>query len=112
MILGFNDKQIHFRSKDLERKFKELFEDVLCGRTALTSSKLAGVHRKTSQRICERLRGRVVEMAMEEARLFTSEVEIDESYFGPRRLRGRRGRGSRLQDARHRSESWCSRRPR
>ena len=29
---------------------------------------------------------------MEEARLFTGEVEIDESYFGPRRVRGRRRR--------------------
>jgi hypothetical protein len=33
-----------------------------------------------------------VEMAMEEARPFTSEVETDESYFGPRRVRRRRGR--------------------
>ena len=31
---------------------------------------------------------------MEEARPFTGEVEIDESYFGPRRVRGRRGRGA------------------
>jgi transposase len=35
-----------------------------------------------------------MEMAMEEARLFTGEVEIDESYFGPRSVRGRRGRGA------------------
>jgi len=33
-------------------------------------------------------------MAMEEARPFTGEVEIDESYFGPRRVRRRRGRGA------------------
>jgi transposase len=33
-------------------------------------------------------------MAMEEARPFTGEVEIDESYFVPRRVRGRRGRGA------------------
>ena len=58
------------------------------------SSKLAGVNRYTSQRIYERLRRRVVEMAMENARLFTGEVEIDESYFGPRRVRRRRGRGA------------------
>lgn len=37
---------------------------------------------------------RVVEMAIEEAKPFTGEVEIDESYFGPRRLRGWRGRGA------------------
>ena len=33
-------------------------------------------------------------MAMEEARPFTGEVEIDESYFGPRRVRGWCGRGA------------------
>lgn len=61
---------------------------------ALTASKLVGVNRTTSQRIYECLRRRVVEWAMEEARPFTGEVEIDESYFGPRRVRGRRGRGA------------------
>ena len=61
---------------------------------ALSASKLAVVNRKTSQRIYEMLRRRVVELAQEEARPFTGEVEIDESYFGPRRVRGRRGRGA------------------
>ena len=61
---------------------------------ALSASKLAVVNRKTSQRIYELLRRRVVELAREEARPFTGEVEIDESYFGPRRVRGRRGRGA------------------
>ena len=62
--------------------------------SALTASKLTVVNRKTSQRIYELLRMRVVEMAIEEARPFTGEVEIDESYFGPRRVRGRRGRAA------------------
>ncbi len=62
--------------------------------SALTASKLTVVNRKTSQRIYELLRMKVVEMATEEARPFTGEVEIDESYFGPRRVRGRRGRGA------------------
>ena len=62
--------------------------------SALTASKLTVVNRKTSQRIYECLRMRVVEMAIEEARPFTGEVEIDESYFGPGLVRGRRGRGA------------------
>ena len=61
---------------------------------ALTASKLAVVNRKTSQRIYELLRRRVVKLATEEARPFTGEVEIDESYFGARRVRGKRGRGA------------------
>jgi transposase len=77
-----------------ERKFKELLKMFCADVAALTASKLTGVNRKTSQRIYECLRGRVVKRAMEEARPFTGEVEIDESYFGPRRVRGRRGRGA------------------
>jgi len=61
---------------------------------ALTASKLVGLNRKTAQRIYELLRNRVVEMAIQEASPFTGEVEVDESYFGPRRVRGRRGRAA------------------
>ena len=57
---------------------------------ALTAGKLTVVNRKTSQRIYELLRRR----AVDEAKPFTGEVEMDESYFGPRRVRGKRGRGA------------------
>ena len=57
---------------------------------ALTAGKLTVVNRKTSQRIYELLRRR----AVNEAKPFTGEVEMDESYFGPRRVRGKRGRGA------------------
>jgi transposase len=77
-----------------ERKFKELLKMFCADVAALTASKLTVVNRKTSQRIYECLRKRVVELAIEEARPFTGEVEIDECYFGPRRVRGRRGRGA------------------
>ena len=77
-----------------ERKFKKLLTMFCADVPALTASGLSTVNRKTSQRIYGLLRRRVVEMAMEEARPFTGEVEIDESYFGPRRVRGRRGRGA------------------
>jgi transposase len=77
-----------------ERKFKELLKMFCTDISALAASKLAVVNRKTSQRIYELLRRRVLELAMEEARPFTGEVEIDESYFGPRRVRGGRGRGA------------------
>ena len=61
---------------------------------ALTARQLTVVNRKTSQRIYACLRRRVAELAVDEARPFTGEVEIDESYFGPRRVRGKRGRGA------------------
>jgi hypothetical protein len=38
--------------------------------------------------------GRVMEMAESEAAPVTGSIEVDESYFRPRRVRGRRGRRS------------------
>src|SRR4029077_8811278 len=61
---------------------------------ALTASKLTGLNKNTTHRLYGLLRARVVEMAKGEAAPFTGNVEVDESYFGPRRVRGRRGRGS------------------
>ncbi len=73
-----------------ERKFKELVKMFCADVPALTAGKLTVVNRKTSQRIYELLRRR----AVDEAKPFTGEVEMDESYFGPRRVRGKRGRGA------------------
>jgi transposase len=61
---------------------------------ALRASKLTGLNKNTTHRLYGLLRARVVEMAKGEAAPFTGNVEVDESYFGPRRVRGRRGRGS------------------
>jgi ligand-binding sensor domain-containing protein len=47
----------------------------------------------TVQHYYDLLRLRILELAVEEARPFTGEIEVDESYFGPRRVRGKRGRG-------------------
>ena len=55
---------------------------------------LAGVNKNTTHRIYGRLRSRIVALAEAEAAPFTGSVEIDESYFGPRRIRGCRGRGA------------------
>lgn len=61
---------------------------------ALTASKLSGVNKNTTHRIYGLLRQRVVELAEKEASPLSGSVEVDESYFGPRRVRGLRGRGA------------------
>lgn len=61
---------------------------------ALTAAGLAGLSKQATQRLYGRLRLRILELAEEEARPFAGEVEVDESYFGARRVRGRRGRGA------------------
>ena len=61
---------------------------------ALTAAGLAGLSVQSTQSLYDGLRLRVLALTMEEARPFAGEVEIDESYFGPRRVRGKRGRGA------------------
>ena len=77
-----------------EAKFREILRLFCADIGALTASKLSGVNKNTTHRIYARLRLRLVELAEAEAAPFTGSVEVDESYFGPRRVRGKRGRGS------------------
>jgi len=50
--------------------------------------------RQCIQRVYTLLRERVIELPVEEAGPFAGEIEVDESYFGARRVRGKRGRGA------------------
>lgn len=60
----------------------------------LTAAKLCGLNYRTVPRLCELVRQRVVAQAVRESPPLGGEVEIDESDFGPRRVRGKRGRGA------------------
>jgi len=48
--------------------------------------------RKQTNRIYKKLRERIKDMCHEFP--LSGEVEVDESYFGARRIRGKRGRGA------------------
>ena len=77
-----------------ERKFREVLRYFAHDLPVLTAAKLCGLNYRTVHRLCERLRQRVVAEAVRESPPLGGEVEIDESYFGPRRVRGKRGRGA------------------
>ncbi len=78
-------------SEVLFRKVLKLFcADI----PALTAAGLAGLSVQSTQSLYDGLRLRILALTLEEARPFAGEVEIDESYFGPRRVRGKRGRGA------------------
>jgi transposase len=53
---------------------------------------VARLERKTVNRILQLLRARIAEFAEEESYFSSGEIEVDESYFGARRVRGKRGR--------------------
>jgi transposase len=61
---------------------------------ALTAADLAEVNKSTTHKIYGRFRARVVQLKLDHSKPFTGEVEIDESYFGARLVRGKRGRGA------------------
>jgi transposase len=77
-----------------ERKFRQVLKLFAADVSALTASRLLGLNYCTMHRLYSLWRQRLVELALEEARPFRGSVEVDESYFGPRRVRGKRGRGA------------------
>jgi transposase len=83
------------RARVLERDFRTMLRCFAHDLPALTAAKMCGVNKNTTHRLYGLLRARVVAPAAAEAQPFVGGiVEIDESYFGPRRVRGRRGRGA------------------
>ena len=78
-------------SEVLFRKVLKLFCADIPARTA---GGLTGLSVQGTQSLYDGLRLRIMELALEEARPFAGEVEVDESYFGERRVRGKRGRGA------------------
>jgi transposase-like protein len=77
-----------------EGKFRAVLKLFCADVPALTSAGLTGLSVQATQRLYDKLRLRILELAVEEARPFAGEVEVDESYFGARRVRGKRGRGA------------------
>jgi len=68
--------------------------------TATQTSKLLGLNRNTINRYFNIFRKKIYEYQLSEKKKFIGEVEVDESYFGPRRIRGKstkRGRGTHKQ---------------
>jgi len=84
----------YFRhSKLSEEKFRRLVRCFALGLTAVQTASLTGVSVRSVNTIFLRIRGRLAEEC-ERQSPFQGELEADESYFGPRLVRGVRGRGA------------------
>ncbi|MCW9709278.1 IS1595 family transposase [Fodinibius salsisoli] len=81
------------RSKISEAKFRQLIRYFAMDLTATNTAKLTGLSRRSVTDIYGRLRGKIVEWSIREAPL-EGTIEVDESYFGPKRIPGKRGRGA------------------
>ena len=91
-----------------QRKILKYFcEDISASKTA----KLLGFNRKTVDLYYGLFRDAIMCHSIEkQSKQFNGEVEIDESYFGARRVRGKRGRGADacIWHIEARRESLCS----
>ena len=81
------------RSHLNEAKFRQLVKCFSLDLTALQTAELTALNRNTVDRIYNLMRLRMYERCLE-AWPVKGELEVDESYFGPRRVRGKRGRGA------------------
>ena len=84
----------YHRSYLSEAKFRQLVRLFALDLTATDAAELLGLTRKTVTTIYLRIRQRLAEAALREAPWSAGEVEVDEAYFGPRRVRGKPGRGA------------------
>lgn len=81
------------RSKISEKKLRELVRLFSLDIGATNIAELTGLNRNTVNRYLDEIRVKIAEFCEEESPV-SGEVEVDESYFGPRRVRGKKGRGA------------------
>jgi transposase-like protein len=81
------------RSRISEAKFREFVRLFSLDLDAQKIAQLARLNRNTVNRYLKLLRRRISEYC-EAISPFRGEIEVDESYFGARRVKGKRGRGA------------------
>lgn len=81
------------RSRISERKFREIIKYFALDLTANRTANLTGLTHKTVNQIYLKIRHRLSQDCQRESP-FSGEVEVDESYFGAKRVKGKRGRGA------------------
>lgn len=81
------------RSRIAEKKFREILRLFALDLEATKIAQITGVSRVTVNKYLHAIRVAIAEDS-EQTSPFAGEVEVDESYFGPRRIRGKRGRGA------------------
>ncbi len=83
------------RSRISEKKFREIIRLFSLDIEATKIAALTHLSRPCINRILKAVRKQIAEFCESQSPFETGEVEVDESYFGARRVRGLRGRGAR-----------------
>ena len=82
-----------FRARISEAKFRQILRLFSYDLSATQIAKIVHVSRPTINRYLMAIRERVAVFCELESP-FSGVIEVDESYFGPRRVKGKRGRGA------------------
>lgn len=80
------------RSRISEAKFREVLKYFSFDLDASKTAKISGLNRNTINKIFHGIRQRIFLALQIASEKFSGEIELDESYFGARRIRGKRGR--------------------
>ena len=80
------------RSRIFEVKFREIIKLFSADLTAQQITLFSGVSRNSVNKILKNIRIRIAEVCEKESPFEKGEIEMDESYFGARRIRGKKGR--------------------
>ncbi len=87
-------KNKYYRCSRISSKvFRRLIRAFAMDLTATDAAELTGLSVRSTNAIYLKVRRRIAEHC-EAQNPFRGEVEVDESYFGPKRVRGKRGRGA------------------
>jgi transposase-like protein len=82
------------RSRITEAKFRLLARHFALDLRASDAAHLSGLSHRSVITIFGKIRQRISEECERQSPFKNGEVEVDESYFGPHRVRGKRGRGA------------------
>ena len=82
-----------YRSRISEKKFREIIKLFSLDLEADQTAKIVDLSRNTINKYYKIFRERIV-MICEQDSPLSGEIEVDESYFGARRIKGKRGRGA------------------
>jgi transposase len=81
------------RARISEPRFRQIVRLYALDLDATQIAALSGLNRNTINRYLQGIRERIAEYC-ESQSPFSGEIEVDESYFGARRIKGKRGRGA------------------
>lgn len=92
MITSMKNKYI-YRSRISEKKFREILKLFCLDLEAKKVAEISKISQKTIDKIFKQLRLLMLKECEQISKL-DGEIELDESYFGAKRVRGKRGRGA------------------